>query len=69
MIVVGDPVALLLGLEDLAAEPVVVGPGAHHLVEQPRRLQGVLPGLDEEVEEGAIARQEGEARARAQSYW
>ena len=45
--------------------PLVVGPAAHHLVEQPRGVQRVLPGLDEEVEEGAIARQEGEARHAA----
>ena len=54
---VGDLVALLLGLEDLAAEALVVGPGEHHLVEQPRRVQGVLASLDEEVEEGAVAGQ------------
>ena len=60
--VVGDPVALLLGLEDLAREAPVVGPGVHHLVEQARGVQRVLARLDEEVEEGAVAGQEGEAR-------
>ena len=54
---VGDPVALLLGLQDLAAEALVVGPAVHHLVEQAGRVQGVLPGLDEEVEEGPVAGQ------------
>src|SRR3954452_18318431 len=62
--VVGDPVPLLLGVEDLAREAAVVGPGAHHLVEQPCGLQRVLPGLDEEVEEGSVAGQEREAHAR-----
>jgi hypothetical protein len=34
----------------------------HHLVEQAGGVKGVLPGLDEEVEEGPIARKEREAR-------
>ncbi len=54
--VVGDPVALLLGLEDVAREPTVVGPLVEHLLEQPCGAQGVFPRLDEEVEEGAVAR-------------
>jgi hypothetical protein len=57
---VGDPVALLLGLEDLPREVALVGPPAHHLVEQAGGVEGVLPGLDEEVEEDAVARQERE---------
>src|SRR5829696_8156689 len=54
---VGDFVALLLGLEDFEAEAAVVGPAAHHLVEQARRVEGVVARFAEEVEEGAVAGQ------------
>ena len=52
--VVGDPVALLLGEQDLAREPALVGPVLEHLLEQARGAQGVLPRLVEEVEEDAV---------------
>jgi hypothetical protein len=55
MMFVGDPVALLLGLEDLPRELALVGPGAHHRVEQARRLEGVPAALDEEIEEAEVA--------------
>ena len=54
--VVGDPVALLLGLQHVAGEAALVGPHVHHLVEQLRRAYGVPPRLAEQVEEGAIPR-------------
>jgi hypothetical protein len=59
--VVGDPVPLLLRLQDLPRKPGVVGPGAHHFVKQLSGAHGVLAGLGEEVEESGVARQEGEA--------
>ena len=57
-IVVGDLVALLLGEQDLAGEPRLVGPALEHLLEQPGGAQRVLAGLVEEVEEDAVARDE-----------
>src|SRR3954470_16320300 len=53
---VGDPVTLLLCQEDLPREVFALGPGVHHLVEQLGGANRVLPGLDEEVEEGPVAR-------------
>ncbi len=57
----GDPIALVLGLKDLLPEAAVIGPGIHHPVKQARCPDGVLPGLDEELKEGAIAGQKREA--------
>ena len=53
--VVRDPVAFLLGDQDLPADVLVIGPGCHHLVEHLRRAQRVLTALTEEVEEGTVA--------------
>jgi hypothetical protein len=53
---VRDPVTLLLRLQDLARVARVIGPLAHHLVEQPRCLKRVLAGLGEEVEEDPVLR-------------
>src|SRR6476619_6263395 len=57
---VGDPVTLLLGLEDVPRQAALVGPLAHHLVEQAGGAQRVLALFDEEVEEGAVAGEQGE---------
>ena len=60
--VVGDPVALLLGLEDLPVQALAaVGPPLEHLAQQLGRAQGVLPRLGEEVEEDSVLGREGEA--------
>ena len=47
------------------ARPVSSGHSPHQLVEQASRAQGVVPGLDEEVEEDPVLGDEGEAGHRA----
>jgi hypothetical protein len=52
--VVGDPVPLLLGLEDVPREAAVVGPPVEHVAQQFCGPQGVLTALGEEAEEDAV---------------
>src|SRR5215208_1779146 len=52
--VVGDPVALLLGDEDLPGEPALLREVADHLQEEIRRPHDVPRGLLEEIEEFAF---------------
>lgn len=52
---VGDPVALMLGRDDIGRQVAHVRPLVHHAVEQPGRVDAVFACLDEEVEEGLIA--------------
>ena len=60
--VVGDLVALLLGEQDLAGQAAIVGPALEHLLQQVRGAERVLTGLVEEVEEDAVARDQGGQR-------
>jgi hypothetical protein len=49
-----DAVTLLLGLQDLAGELLLLGPGLEHPLEQLRRPEDVRAGLREELEIGEI---------------
>ena len=57
----GDPVALLLADQDLAAEPAGVGPLLHQPAQQLGGMQDVRPRLVEEVEELAVLWNETES--------
>ena len=59
--VVGDPVALLLADQDLAAKPARVGPLLHQPAQELGGVQDVRPRLVEEVEELAILGNETES--------
>ena len=52
--VVGDPVSLLLGKQDLACELGALGPALEHLPEQLRRPDRVPTRLREQVEENVV---------------
>jgi hypothetical protein len=58
--VVGDPVALLLGLEDVGREARFVGPALEKVAQELRRPKRVLPFFGEQIEEDAVLGNEGE---------
>jgi len=53
---VGDPVALLLGLEDVRSKPLVIRPLLQHVAQELRRAQRVLAAFGEQIEEDAVLR-------------